>query len=185
MGGGDGKSHEKLLPAPGRTAIIGAPARALVSANHASLLIVEVNRNDRGWGIVGLREGDLLPVQPGVLGVKQCALAASRPYIVAHHRNRPKRGGAVGEHARPALGSAVFEITQCSNPPSGMEGLESVDGYAQAVLKSHFEQPGDDDVLRKVSKDLAASGLAVSEDEVRAKMDEFLAVARGQLRGEV
>ncbi|HEY2482836.1 MAG TPA: DUF1476 domain-containing protein [Caulobacteraceae bacterium] len=63
-------------------------------------------------------------------------------------------------------------------------GLESVDSYAQAVLKSHFEQPGDDDVLRKVSKDLAASGLAVSEDEVRSKMDEFMAVARGQLRGE-
>jgi hypothetical protein len=63
-------------------------------------------------------------------------------------------------------------------------GLESVDDYAQAVLKSHFEQPGDDDVLRKVSKDLAASGLSVSEVEVRAKMDEFLAVARGQLRGQ-
>ena len=63
-------------------------------------------------------------------------------------------------------------------------GLESVDDYAQAVLKSHFEQPGDDDVLRKVSKDLAASGIAVSEGEVRAKMDEFLAIARGQVRGE-
>jgi hypothetical protein len=35
-----------------------------------------------------------------------------------------------------------------------------------------------------VSKDLAASGLSVSEVEVRAKMDEFLAVARGQLRGQ-
>jgi hypothetical protein len=66
----------------------------------------------------------------------------------------------------------------------GLMGLESVNDYAQAVLKSHFEQPGDDDVLRKVSKDLAASGIAVSEGEVRAKMDEFLAVARGQLRGE-
>jgi hypothetical protein len=63
-------------------------------------------------------------------------------------------------------------------------GLESIDDYAQAVLKSHFEQPGDDDVLRKVSKDLAASGIAVSEGEVRAKMDEFLAIARGQMRGE-
>jgi len=62
-------------------------------------------------------------------------------------------------------------------------GLESVDDYAKAVLKSHFEQPGDEDVLRKVSKDLAASGLAVSEDEVRARMDEFMAVARDQLRG--
>jgi hypothetical protein len=61
-------------------------------------------------------------------------------------------------------------------------GLEN-DDYAKAVLKSHFEQPGDEDVLRKVSKDLAGSGLAVSEDEVRAKMDEFMAVARDQLRG--
>jgi len=62
-------------------------------------------------------------------------------------------------------------------------GLEGVEDYAKAVLRSHFEQPGDEDVLRKVSKDLAASGLAVSEDEVRAKMDEFMAVARDQLRG--
>jgi hypothetical protein len=62
-------------------------------------------------------------------------------------------------------------------------GLEGVDDYAKAVLKSHFEHPGDEDVLRKVSKDLAGSGLAVSEDEVRAKMDEFMAVARDQLRG--
>jgi hypothetical protein len=63
-------------------------------------------------------------------------------------------------------------------------GLEGVGEYAQAVVKSHFEQPGDEDVLRKVSKDLAASGLAVGEGEVRAKMDEFMAIARGQLKGE-
>ena len=64
-------------------------------------------------------------------------------------------------------------------------GLESVDDYAQAVLKSHFEQPGDEDVLRKVSEDLAASGLAASVGEVKAKMDEFMAVARGEVRGGV
>lgn len=62
-------------------------------------------------------------------------------------------------------------------------GLESVDDYAEAVLKSHFEQPGDEDVLRKVSEDLAASGLATRAGEVRAKMDEFMAVARGEIRG--
>jgi hypothetical protein len=61
-------------------------------------------------------------------------------------------------------------------------GLETVDDYAQAVLKSHFEHPGDEDVLHKVSKDLAGSGLSVSETEVRAKMDEFMAIARGQIR---
>lgn len=63
-------------------------------------------------------------------------------------------------------------------------GLESVDDYAAAVQKSHLVQPGGEDVLRKVSDDLVASGLTVREGEVRAKLDEFMAVARGQVRGE-
>ncbi len=65
---------------------------------------------------------------------------------------------------------------------AGLMGLENVADYAAAVVKADFEQPGDEDVLRKVSKDLAGSGLAVAEIEVRAKMDEFLAIARGQVR---
>jgi len=64
---------------------------------------------------------------------------------------------------------------------AGLMGLQNVADYAQAVVKSDFEQPGDEDVLRKVSKDLSGSGLSVGEGEVRAKMDEFLAIARGQL----
>ncbi|MEO7026317.1 MAG: DUF1476 domain-containing protein [Caulobacteraceae bacterium] len=65
---------------------------------------------------------------------------------------------------------------------AGLMGLENVGDYAAAVVKSDFEQPGDDDVLRKVTQDLAGSGVAVREGEVRAKMDEFLAIARGQVR---
>jgi hypothetical protein len=60
-------------------------------------------------------------------------------------------------------------------------GLENVDDYARAVVKSDIDQPGDDDVLRKVSQDLAGSGLSVPLTEIRAKMDEFLAIARGQI----
>ena len=60
-------------------------------------------------------------------------------------------------------------------------GLENVDDYARAVVKSDIDQPGDDDVLRKVSQDLAGSGLSVPLGEIRAKMDEFLAIARGQI----
>jgi hypothetical protein len=63
-------------------------------------------------------------------------------------------------------------------------GLENVDDYAAAVQKSHFAHHGDEDVLRKVSEDLTASGLSVREGDVQAKMDEFMAVARGQVRGE-
>lgn len=61
-------------------------------------------------------------------------------------------------------------------------GLEHVEDYAQAVVKSHFEHPGDEDVLRKVSEDLTASGLPVNAGEVPAKMDEFMAQARDQVR---
>ncbi len=66
---------------------------------------------------------------------------------------------------------------------AGLMGLENVEEYAKAVVKSDFEQPGDEDVLRKVSKDLSGSGLSVGEGEVRAKMDEFLAIARGEVHG--
>lgn len=63
----------------------------------------------------------------------------------------------------------------------GLEG-EHLEDYAKAVVKSDFEQPGDEDVLRKVWKDLSASGAKVTEGAVRAKMDELLAIARDQIK---
>jgi hypothetical protein len=63
----------------------------------------------------------------------------------------------------------------------GLEG-DRVGEYAQAVVKSDFELPGDEDVLRKVAKDLSGAGLKTTESEVRGKMDEFLAIARDQIR---
>jgi hypothetical protein len=65
---------------------------------------------------------------------------------------------------------------------AGLMGLETVDEYARAVVKSDFEQPGEEDVLRKVFGDLKGAGVAVSEGEVRMKMDELLAQARDQIK---
>ena len=67
---------------------------------------------------------------------------------------------------------------------AGLMGLEGqhVQDYANAVVKSEVDLPHDDDVLRKVAKDLSAAGLKVSEGEVMSKMDEFLAIAREQLK---
>ncbi len=61
---------------------------------------------------------------------------------------------------------------------AGLMGLESAEDYARAVVKADFEQPGDDDVLRKVFGDLKSSGVEITEAEVRRKMDELLAQAR-------
>jgi len=61
-------------------------------------------------------------------------------------------------------------------------GGDHSEQYASAVVKSDLEQPGDEDVLRKVWKDLSASGAKVTEGAVRAKMEELLAVARDQIK---
>ena len=59
---------------------------------------------------------------------------------------------------------------------------ESGEDYAKAVVRADFEQPGDEDVFRKVAGDFKASALSVSEGEIRSKMDEYASVARDQIR---
>ena len=67
---------------------------------------------------------------------------------------------------------------------AGLMGLQDkhVDEYAQAVVKSDFELPGDEDVLHKVFEDLKGAGVATTEGEVRMKMAELLAQARDDVR---
>ncbi|MET3835635.1 hypothetical protein ABIB58_000968 [Brevundimonas sp. UYEF29] len=59
---------------------------------------------------------------------------------------------------------------------------ESADQYAAAVVRADFEQPGDEDVFRKVAGDFKASGLSVSEGEIRSKIDELASISREQIR---
>ncbi|MGQ2992159.1 MAG: DUF1476 domain-containing protein [Brevundimonas sp.] len=59
---------------------------------------------------------------------------------------------------------------------------ESAEDYAAAVVRADFEQPGDEDVFRKVAGDFKGSGISVSEGEIRSKMDELASVARDQVR---
>ena len=59
---------------------------------------------------------------------------------------------------------------------------EEADAYAKEVIKSDFEEAGDEDVYRKVSGDL---GDKASEKEIRAKMSELLSVAKAQLMEEI
>jgi hypothetical protein len=54
--------------------------------------------------------------------------------------------------------------------------------YAREVVAADFEEAGDGDVLRKVMGDIAAKGAAVTEPQVRAKMDELMALAVAQVK---
>jgi len=59
---------------------------------------------------------------------------------------------------------------------------ESAEEYAKAVVRADFEQPGEEDVFRKVDQDFRGAGLQVSEGEIRSKMDELGSIARDQIR---
>jgi len=63
----------------------------------------------------------------------------------------------------------------------GKDG-DAAAAYAQDVIKSDFEEAGDEDVYRKVSGDL---GTKADEATIRAKMVEFMAEAKGQLVEEI
>ncbi|AUC98119.1 MULTISPECIES: DUF1476 domain-containing protein [Bradyrhizobium] len=59
---------------------------------------------------------------------------------------------------------------------------DAANAYAKEVVAADFEEAGDGDVLKKVLGDLNAKGQAVTERDVRAKMDELLAVAAAQVK---
>jgi len=61
----------------------------------------------------------------------------------------------------------------------GKSGADA-EAYAKEVVLADFEEAGDNDVLRKVSKDLQPKG--VTEAQVRAQMTELLTQAVEQIK---
>ena len=52
----------------------------------------------------------------------------------------------------------------------GIEG-EAVDAYEKEVIKASLEQPGDDDILEKVGRDLENKGCGMPVSELRVELD--------------
>jgi hypothetical protein len=63
----------------------------------------------------------------------------------------------------------------------GLSGADA-ETYAREVVMADFEEAGDNDVLRKVSKDFEAKGVAQSEHQIRRTMDELMAQAVAQIK---
>ena len=58
----------------------------------------------------------------------------------------------------------------------------AADAYAKEVVIADFEEPGDNDVFRKIRKDLDSKKIAVSDQDIRRAMDDFLAQAIAQIK---
>lgn len=59
---------------------------------------------------------------------------------------------------------------------------EAAETYAQTVVKSDFEEPGHEDVVRKVTADLEGR---VPSDDIRAKRADLMLEAKAQVLSEV
>ncbi|MEE9314582.1 MAG: DUF1476 domain-containing protein [Rhizobiaceae bacterium] len=54
--------------------------------------------------------------------------------------------------------------------------------YAKEVIAADFEEAGDEDVFRKIRGDFDAKNVTISDDDIRSKMRELLAIAVEQIQ---
>lgn len=61
---------------------------------------------------------------------------------------------------------------------------EEAEAYAKEVVLADFEEPGEDDVVRKVMGDFEAKKVDVSEHRVRHHMEQLIATAKAEVMKE-
>lgn len=62
----------------------------------------------------------------------------------------------------------------------GIAGADA-EAYAKQVVLADFEEPGDDDVVRKVLGDLTEKGIEADDHEIRRHMARLLEEAKAQV----
>ena len=93
------------------------------------------------------------------------------------------------EEAKFAMDEAAeFKVMARRNKLLGLWAAELMDlhgdqaeAYAKTVVLSDLEEPGDDDVFRKVRGDLDNAGVDRTDARIRDHMAELLPVAREQI----
>ena len=65
-------------------------------------------------------------------------------------------------------------------------GLEAdaIDEYAIELVKHDIKEPGDEDVIEKLTADFKARGVEMDEEAIRQKLAEYEAIATDQVQGE-
>jgi len=97
-----------------------------------------------------------------------------------------------GEEARFALSAEMaFKANARRNKLLGIWTAELMSlpageakAYVADVVAADLNEPGDEDVFRKVSADLKARGLSVPDAVIRQKMAQLVDVAREQVANE-
>lgn len=62
------------------------------------------------------------------------------------------------------------------------KGGEDAEAYAREVVMSDLEEPGEEDVFRKIRGDFDAGSVQQSDHQIRRTMDELMARAMQEIR---
>ena len=65
----------------------------------------------------------------------------------------------------------------------GLDGADA-DAYAKTVVIADLDEPGIEDVIRKVMGDFTERNVSVSEDDLRAEMERQMIVAIEQVKAD-
>jgi hypothetical protein len=65
----------------------------------------------------------------------------------------------------------------------GLSG-DAAQAYAREVIKADLEEPGEEDVFRKLRADFDAKGISESDHQIRSKMADTLVEAVVQIESE-
>tara|TARA_Y100000588_G_C14046566_1_gene835243 strand:- start:275 stop:595 length:321 start_codon:yes stop_codon:yes gene_type:complete len=60
----------------------------------------------------------------------------------------------------------------------------AADAYAKEVVLADFEEPGDDDVLRKVLSDFEDAGINIDSSKIRHEMERLMPLAKQEIMDE-
>ena len=65
----------------------------------------------------------------------------------------------------------------------GKSGADA-EAYAKEIVLANFEKPGENDVLHKLMKDLAAAGKPTDDHTIRRQAERLMVVAKEQMMKE-
>ena len=82
-----------------------------------------------------------------------------------------------------------FKATARRNKLLGMWAAEKLgitgpaaEAYAKEVVAADFEEPGDNDVFRKIRRDFDAKKVAQTDPQIRKAMDDLMETAIAQIK---
>ena len=73
-------------------------------------------------------------------------------------------------------------IAEWAGAKMGITGA-ALEDYVKSVRKADLAEKGDDDVFRKIAKDLADKGIKVAEADIRKQMVDCMAKAIADIEG--